>query len=390
LSLVVGQTGCSSKSKPQPAQGGSRADGGEAGPDGDAAVRDARPASSSGETEGDARVDAANSPRRDAAAGPDAASTGQVDASSPRPSARRDACGDVTSFPSPLPADTGARTAKLVGSNRFGFVEGPVWIDKLGVLLFSDMDFGAGDAKGPPSRIRRLKPPSSFDVLVESANSNGLAYMREGALGVVMAATHDTQSLTAFDPATGARTDLSVLYKGKHFNSPNDLAIMQSGTVFFSDPDYQLGTRSSEIGSTGVYSTILSLAEDPTPAVLVDGTLQKPNGVALSPDQRTLYVGSSGNEIWKFDVSAAGDVSNRTKFAEVGGSDGMAVDCAGNLYVASGTVEVFAPGGDKLGEISVPENPSNAAFGGTDHKTLYITAQTGLYSIALAVPGFPY
>jgi gluconolactonase len=274
-----------------------------------------------------------------------------------------------------------------VGTTRFGFIEGPVWIAELGVLLFSDMNFSGGDAKGPPSRIRRLKPPSSFDVLVETANSNGLALSLEGA---VLAATHDTQSLSAFDAQTGKRTDLTVRYQGKRFNSPNDLTIRDDGTVYFSDPDYQLGSRSSELGSVGVYRVSAPLRAAGGAAELVDGTLQKPNGVALSPDQRTLYVGSSGNEVWKFSVASDGSVSNRTKFAEVGGSDGMAVDCAGNLYVTSGAVEVFAPSGDKLGEISTAESPSNAAFGGADKKTLYITAQTGLYSIALAVPGFPY
>ncbi|MEY4508398.1 MAG: hypothetical protein RLZZ450_520 [Pseudomonadota bacterium] len=274
-----------------------------------------------------------------------------------------------------------------VGTTRFGFIEGPVWIAELGVLLFSDMNFSGGDAKGPPSRIRRLKPPSSFDVLVETANSNGLALSLEGA---VLAATHDTQSLSAFDAQTGKRTDLTVRYQGKRFNSPNDLTIRDDGTVYFSDPDYQLGSRSSELGSVGVYRVSAPLGAAEGAAELVDGTLQKPNGLALSPDQRTLYVGSSGNEVWKFSVASDGSVSNRTKFAEVGGSDGMAVDCAGNLYVTSGAVEVFAPSGDKLGEISTAESPSNAAFGGADKKTLYITAQTGLYSIALAVPGFPY
>jgi gluconolactonase len=279
------------------------------------------------------------------------------------------------------------RTAQLVGSTRFGFVEGPVWVAELGVLLFSDMNFSGGNAKGPPSRMRRLKPPTTFDVFVESANSNGLALSLDGGL---LAATHDTQSLSAFDVGTGARNDLDIRYQGKHFRSPNDLTVRDDGTVYFTDPDYQLGSRTAELGSAGAYRVAPPLAGGTRAAELVDGTLQQPNGVALSPDQRTLYLGSSGNEIWKFSVAADGSVSGRSKFAEVSGSDGMTVDCAGNLYVASGTIEVFAPDGSKLGDISTAENPSNAAFGGADRKTLYITAQTGLYSIALAVPGFPY
>ena len=112
--------------------------------------------------------------------------------------------------------------------------------------------------------------------------------------------------------------------------------------------------------------------------------------MALSPDEKTLYVGSEGNEIWKYPVNNDGSLGGRNKFAETGSSDGMAVDCAGNLYVASNAIKVFAPGGMKLGEISVGVTPSNAAFGGADRKTLYITAGDKLYSIGLNVPGFPY
>lgn len=386
VSLAVAQLSCSSSSKPKPVQGGEDSSDTDQ-PGTDAAVRDAG-AVQPGKADAGARPTDAGSPaRRDAAAGdPDANTADASLPAMPAGSLRKSVCGDATSFPSPLPASN-ARTAQLVGTTRFGFIEGPVWIAELGVLLFSDMNFSGGNAKGPPSRIRRLKPPSSFDVLVETANSNGLALSLDGT---VLAATHDTQSLSAFDRETGARTDLTVRYQGKRFNSPNDLTIRDDGTVYFSDPDYQIGSRTSEVGSQGVYRVSAPLEAAGGAAELVDGALQKPNGVALSPDQRTLYVGSSGNEVWKFSVASDGSVSNRTKFADVGGSDGMAVDCAGNLYVTSGTVEVFAPSGEKLGDISTGESPSNAAFGGPDRKTLYITAQTGLYSIALAVPGFPY
>ena len=358
-------------------------DSGAPGPKNDASVRDAAATDAGTPQRSDAATSPSDAGARDAAA-PDAAAP---DAGRAGATLRAKVCGEVTSFPAPLPANPGMRTAQLVGSMRFGFIEGPVWVAELGVLLFSDMNFSGGNAKGPPARIRRLKPPSTFDVFVETANSNGLALSLDGTL---LAATHDTQSLSAFDVNSGARTDLSIRYQDKHFNSPNDLTIRDDGTVFFTDPDYQLGARTSEIGSTGAYRVAPPLAGGTRAAELVDGTLPKPNGVALSPDQRTLYLGSSGNEIWKFSVAADGSVSGRSKFAEVGGSDGMTVDCAGNLYVASGTIEVFAPDGSKLGDISTAEGPSNAAFGGPDRKTLYITAQTGLYSIALAVPGFPY
>ena len=389
LLLSLCCTGCGNHGGPRPTGIAARAtDSGAPGTKSDAAPRDAASDPRTAE-----QSDAAARPGAAAARDAGARDAGTTDPSSPGDAStasatlRATVCGETTSFPSPLPGDTGMRTAQLVGSMRFGFVEGPVWVAELGVLLFSDMNFSGGNAKGPPSRIRRLAPPSTFDVFVESANSNGLALSLDGAL---LAATHDTQSLSAFDVRTGARSDLSIRYQDKHFRSPNDLTVRDDGTVYFTDPDYQLGSRTAELQSAGVYRVAPPLAGGTRAAELVDGTLQQPNGVALSPDQRTLYLGSSGNEIWKFSVAADGSVSGRSTFAEVGGSDGMTVDCAGNLYVASGTIEVFAPDGSKLGDIRTAENPSNAAFGGADRKTLYITAQTGLYSIALAVPGFPY
>jgi gluconolactonase len=346
---------------------GASQDGGQA-PDRDAGTRDAA--------------------SRDAAADAGGNQSGQDASSAMGNARRREVCGETTSFPNPLPSDTSKRKAEPVGSMTFGFIEGPVWLAAQGVLLFSDMNFSGGDAMGPPSRIRRLMPPATFDEFNPASNSNGLALAPDGSL---LAATHDNQALSRFSMDGVARTQLTVLVDGKHFNSPNDLTVRSDGTVYFTDPDWQLGPRSSETKMTGVYrvSSPLSVTGE-NAAKLVEGTLQKPNGVALSPDEQTLYIGSQGNEIWKYPVQSDGALGARSKFADTGSSDGMAVDCAGNLYVASGTLEVFAPSGMKLGEITLDGDPSNAAFGGSDRKTLYITAGAKLYAIALNVPGFPY
>ena len=348
------------------------------------------------ETSPDGALDASgrdgSASMRDAATGAldeDAASRPpEVGVDAGTPSLRAQVCGDAVSWPAPLPSEMSAREAKPVGSTTFGFIEGPVWIAEQGVLLFSDMDFTGGDAMGPPARIRRLKPPTTFDDFSPSSNSNGLALSHGGSL---LAATHDNQALSLFDLTTAARTKISVLTDAKHFNSPNDLTVRSDGTVYFTDPDWQLGPRSSETKTTGVYRVPAPLSGSATNnALLLDGSLDKPNGIALSPDERTLYVGSSGKEIWKYLVQEDGSVGARSKFAETGGSDGFAVDCAGNLYVTSDTVEVLAANGTKLGEITLADTPSNAAFGGADRKTLYITAGSRLYSIHLNVPGFPY
>lgn len=258
-----------------------------------------------------------------------------------------------------------------------------MWLASIGALLFSDMDFSTSNqATGPRSQIRRFVPPNTFDVLSPSAFSNGLAVDRGGS---VLAATHDVQSLSRIDPTNGTRTPLLLDFNGDHFNSPNDLAIRFDGNVYFTDPDWQIGPRSSETRITGVYRM------DPSGVIsLVDGTLNKPNGIALSPNGSTLYVGSAGNDILTYPVSTDGAVGSATVFATTGSSDGLTVDCAGNLYVTSGTVEVFDPNGAKLGDITLNEAPSNVAFGGADQRTLYITARTGLYAIDLLIPGLPY
>jgi gluconolactonase len=359
----------------------------------DAGMADAEPEAgaqsatdaASGAEPGDAATDATAEMQ-----GPNDAAGDLRDAAAPTDAARlrAEVCGDGQSFPAPLPA-MDQRSAQPVGNDAsFGFLEGPVWLADQGVLLFSDMDFSGGDAEGPPSRIRRLTPPATFDVFNPASNSNGLALSSEGNL---LSATHDNQGLSRFDARSATRTPLNVLAMGKRLNSPNDLTVRSDGAVFFTDPDWQLGPRTNETGITGVYRVDPPLqAGGTSSAVLVEGTLAKPNGIALSPDEQTLYVGSSGNEIWKYRVQPDGSLDSRTKFAETGASDGMTVDCAGNLYVASGTIEVFAPSGEPLGQIMVAGDPTNVAFGGADRKTLYITAGPRLYAIKLNVPGYPY
>jgi gluconolactonase len=191
--------------------------------------------------------------------------------------------------------------------------------------------------------------------------------------------------LSIYDAMTGARETLDLTYMDDHFNSPNDLTVRSDGTVYFTDPDWQLGGRVSETGMTGVYR----VAPGGEPQ-LVDGTLDKPNGIALSPDEQTLYVTSAGADLRAYPVQADGSTGSGTVLASPGGSDGLAVDCAGNLYVTAGSVRVFDPDGDELGSISVAESPANVAFGGSERRTLYITARTGLYAIELNVPGYPY
>jgi gluconolactonase len=289
------------------------------------------------------------------------------------------ACSPGQSYGDPLPED---RAATLV-TRGFGFVEGPVWVAEAGVLFFSDMDFGGGDATGPPSVIRRMHlsgEDATFDVLT-SSGSNGLALANDGR---ILAATHDVQSLSYFDTATGEREDWPLLLGTAHFNSPNDLVVRSDGNVYFTDPDWQLGSRTSETGVEGVYRV------SPSGSVsTIDDGFDKPNGITLSPDEQTLYVGGRTGGIYRFTLDAAGVPSGKTEFA-AGATDGMTVDCAGNVYVTRGDVIVLDASGSERGRITLDREPSNVAFGGTDRKTLFITAGDSLFRIDLNVPGMPY
>jgi len=283
----------------------------------------------------------------------------------------------------PYPSSPVTQTRAELLHDGFVFVEGPVWSDQLNALLFSEMDFNADGSNGPPSKVHLLTLDRQLFTYLEQSGSNGLA-IDEGGL---LAATHDKQAVSRFDLTTKARSLVAEAVGGKKFNSPNDLTVSSTGHIYFTDPDYQLGRRPKETGVTGVY-----WVKPDGSVTVVDDKLDKPNGISLSPDERTLYVASADGSVWAYGIDTD-KPKNRRKFAEVDGPDGMAVDCAGNLYVTShgpGKLEVFAPSGKKLATIDVAPKTTNAAFGGPERKTLYITAGTGVYAVQTAVPGYPY
>jgi gluconolactonase len=262
-----------------------------------------------------------------------------------------------------------------------GFLEGPVWVAAQGALYFSDL--------GSPAGISKLVPPNAVTPFL-TAGSNGLAV---DASGRIVGCTHDTKSISIIDPATAGRVALVSDYQGLQFNSPNDVTVRADYTVYFTDPDWQ-GTGT--VGFTGVYRVPPGA---PAVAVLVDGTLTKPNGIALSPDGGVLYVddyntGGATGRIGYYVVNADGSVGPRGEFAGgLSAPDGMAVDCAGNLYVAensTGILHVYAPNAAPLGTITIAPSLTNVAFGGADGKTLYVTAGRSVYAIAMNVPGLPY
>jgi gluconolactonase len=262
-----------------------------------------------------------------------------------------------------------------------GLYEGPVWIKD--ALYFSDFTFGPGF----PSRIRKLDADGKVSTVIEDSGSNGLA---TDGKGNIIAATHKYKSVSRYT-LDGKRSDVVKQYEGNVFNSPNDMALAADGTLYFSDPAFQRDAAPGGQDKTRVYR----VATDGKVTV-VDDTLKNPNGVSLSPKGDVLYVNGMVGEhgvLRSYAIVNGVPQQGKTLVDKLGIPDGMAVDCHGNIYVtehADKRLSVFTPAGEKIATIKVDANVTNAAFGGADGKTLYITGAGALWQLKLDVTGSPY
>ena len=264
----------------------------------------------------------------------------------------------------------------------FRFTEGPVW--RGDHLLFSDI---------PNSRIVRWRAlpegPEVTTFRTPSGQSNGHTLDRTGRL---VSCEHATRRVTRTE-MDGSVIVLAERHQGRRLNSPNDVVVRSDGAIFFTDPPYGLGR--DEAGKECECNGVYRLDPDGALTCLVED-FDRPNGLAFSPDERTLYIDDTRrNHIRAFDVDAAGKLHGDTVFAELraderGGADGMKVDADGRVWCTGpGGVWVFAPAGTYLGRLRLPEIPANLAFGDADWCTLYLTAQTSLYRVRLRTPGVP-
>jgi sugar lactone lactonase YvrE len=262
----------------------------------------------------------------------------------------------------------GAKVQKLAGG--FRFTEGPAWNPR-GFWVFSDID---------NNTLYRITPVGKFEVIRKpTGNSNGNAYDAQGQL---LACEHGNRRVSR-KAANGTFQTLASRYEGKRLNSPNDLAVKSDGSIYFTDPTYGTSRTAVELGFRGLYRLFPNGR-----LVLLDQEWNQPNGIAFSPDEKTLYVGDSeAGKIFRFDVDEKGTLANKTLLATIpkpGDPDGMKVDAEGRLLVAGpGGVWIFAPRGGLLGKLPVPKTPANLAFGGADGKTLLITARDSIYSVRL-------
>ncbi len=247
--------------------------------------------------------------------------------------------------------------------------EGPTWVAGQGAFFFSNFRQGAqgGDVSGD---IIKYTPGGACELFISDVGTNGLAVANNGNL---LGASHKTRSITEWNITTKQPTILADMYMNELFDSPNDLVQSSNGTIYFSNPTYELAGRPAGVGQ-GIFR------RDPAGVItpIKQGGAQ-PNGITLSPEEDRLYVVNGG--IWAVDP--AGVPSNPSNIPY--GADGLAMDCAGNVYLSGGSIR--NPAGDEIGTFS---GGTNQAFGGPDGKTLFVVGGgTDVKVIQTNVPGLP-
>ncbi|MEJ7609122.1 MAG: SMP-30/gluconolactonase/LRE family protein [Bryobacteraceae bacterium] len=254
---------------------------------------------------------------------------------------------------------------------NYKFTEGPAW-SKEGFLLFSDV---------PTDRILKATSEGVTPFRVKSNGANGNAYDDKGRL---YTCESRTRRVVRTD-RKGVVETLADTFEGKRFNAPNDIVVSKSGNVYFTDPAFGSQADTRELAHYGVYR--ISAKGDISLIAKPEG---RPNGIALSPDGKILYVANSDERnVRAYDVGRDGAVSGERTFVSAieGVPDGMRTDPKGNLYVAAKHLFVFTPDGKQLAAIQIPETPTNCSFGEADGGTLFVTAQTSVYRIRLHQTG---
>ncbi|GAA4769433.1 SMP-30/gluconolactonase/LRE family protein [Stakelama sediminis] len=295
--------------------------------------------------------------------------------------------GKVTRFDPRLDAILDASAPIEVLTTGHQWVEGPTWVGDGGYLLYSDVpknqmwrwSEGSGDTLFlQPSGLAGPVPPT-----VREAGSNGLYYA--GGTTVLMADS-GTRAVARLDLATKKKTILAGRYQGKRFNSCNDLVLSRTGAIYFTDPPYGLtdGDKSplKELDFNGVYRLT------PDGQVTLIDKLTRPNGVGLSPDERTLYISVSDEKrpvLLTYPLGAdglpSGAPATLRNFAQEADSgapglpDGMTVHKDGWLFASGpGGMYILSPQGAKLGLIATGKPIANCCFGGSDGRMLYMTS----------------
>lgn len=251
-----------------------------------------------------------------------------------------------------------------VGSG-FQFTEGPVW-SREGFLLFSDV---------PDNKIWKLGAEGKSVYRDATNGANGNTFDAQGRL-------YSCESKTRRVVRTGKDGKLEVIadkFEGKRLNAPNDIVVRKDGHVYFTDPAFGAQAEGRDLDYYGIYHI-----PPRGPMELVAKTTGRPNGIALSPNGRLLYVADSDDRLLRvFDVAANGKAANERVLVKGidGPPDGIRTDEKGNIWVTCNNVSVYAPDGKFVGKIDFPETPRNLTFGEGDFGTLYVTALKGVYRV---------
>jgi gluconolactonase len=287
--------------------------------------------------------------------------------------------------------DANARVEKVSGG--FTFTEGPIWRPS-GVLWFSDVVGNVVRQWSPDGKVVELLKPGGYDGDgLPAGGFVGPNGMTAGPDGAVMLCQHGNRRIVRIAPDMSV-TPLVDRFQGRKLNAPNDLVYRSDGTLFFTDPPYGLPGGDADPAKELPFNGVFKLRGGKLDVIIND--LTRPNGIAFSPDERTLYVSNSDEtrRIWmRYDVAPDGTVANGRMFfdatahTEGGVPDGMKVDVRGNIWATGPSVVfVFSPDGKHLGTIRPPEDPANCAWGDDGH-SLYITAETGIYRLRTLVRG---
>jgi gluconolactonase len=286
----------------------------------------------------------------------------------------------------------GLTIEKLAGG--FIFTEGPVWVPD-GYLLFSDPNANTIYRWTPDGQVSVFRTKSGYagvDVAeYGQPGSNGITLDPDGRVTIN---EHGNRRVVRIEK-TGVVTVLADRYHGKRLNSPNDLVYRSDGTLFFTDPPFGLPKAFDDARKELPFSGVYSLQDGRL--TLAANDLTGPNGLAFSPDERYLYVANWDEKkkvVMRYRAHPDGTLTDGEVFFDMTSApgedalDGIKVDVQGNLYVSGpGGLWILSKEGKHLGTIVGPEHPHNLAWGDADGRTLYLTAQTGVYRVRLKIKG---
>ena len=261
----------------------------------------------------------------------------------------------------------------------FGFTEGPLWHPD-GFYYFVDIR---------KSALHRIAPGKAPELVRDNTGEgNGTTFDLEGRLVICEGGNRRVTRWSA----DGTSQVLMDRYEGKRLNRPNDVVCRSDGSLWFTDPGLRVPLEKRELP----YAAVYRIAPDGTTSMVID--CEYPNGLAFSPDERTLYIANTRwtQYIHAVELDGTGKVLRRRIFADMssdetdGVPDGMKVDVEGRVYCTGpGGTWVFGPDGTRLAIIRTPEVPANLCFGGPDLQTLFFTAKTSVYTLRTKVPGLP-